>query len=92
MLCISLTLFLTFQMNQQHFPGGGMVPPFLPPGSVPPHAARALMAYPMPGVVVPPASTTTATPTTREEPKPDDRVSPHTSCVWLVMFTVSLQF
>lgn len=65
-------------MNQQHFPGGGMVPPFLPPGSVPnPHATRALMAaYPMPGVVVPPGSSASAAPTTREEPKAEnERVS-----------------
>ncbi len=53
-----------------------MMPPFLPPGSVPPHAARALMAYPMSGVVVPPGSATSAAPTVREEPKADnDRVS-----------------
>lgn len=70
------TFISALQMNQQHFPGGGMVPPFLPPGSVPAHA-RALIGYPLqPGVVVPPGIATSAAGTsTKEEKHEDDRVS-----------------
>ena len=69
-----------------------MVPPFLPPANVPPHAAaRTLMAYPMPGVVVPPGSVTGSVASTvtvaREEQKAENenRVSSpwlHTNSVF----------
>lgn len=65
-------------MNQQHFPGGGMVPPFLPPGSVPPHA-RALMGYPMQqGVMVPSGAAPTAAvgaPAIKEDKNEEERAS-----------------
>ena len=61
-------------MNQQHFPGGAVVPPFLPPGSVPPHAR--VIGYPMQpsGVVAPGGATNTPAHAVKED-KSDERVS-----------------
>ena len=61
-------------MNQQHFPGGGLVPPFLPHGGMPPHAR--LIGYPIqPGVVVPTgASNSVAASSLKEEKNEEERV------------------
>ena len=61
-------------MNQQHFPGGAVVPPFLPPGSVPPHAR--VIGYPMqPSGVVAPGATNTPAHAVKEDKNDNERVS-----------------